>query len=366
MALPRLAGMARGGGVVPRVTSRGLSSEVAPRTFSGIQPTGALHLGNYLGAVRGWVGGLEAQEERQASIFCVVDMHAISLPQDPAVLRTNVRLMTASLLACGLQPARCVLFQQSTVPQHAELCWVLATLAAVPRLAALTQYKEKAASLREVPLGLFIYPVLQAADILLYKATRVPVGEDNLQNMQVARDLRQKFNRHFFAGKSFFPQPEPVVPAGTAARLRSLRSPAKKMSKSDADSRATIFLTDTPDQLAAKVRACVTDSTRELSYCPATRPGVANLLVIFAELIGSQPEELCARLVAEGTNKVQLKELVTASLVEHLGPIREELERLVKDTEHLDTVLEDGRRAASEIAEHTMADVRRLVGFRRL
>ena len=166
MALPRLAGMARGG-VVPRVTGRSLSSETSPRTFSGIQPTGALHLGNYLGAVRGWVGGLEAQAERQASIFCVVDMHAISLPQDPAVLRANVRLMTASLLACGLQPGRCVLFQQSTVPQHAELCWVLATLAAVPRLATLTQYKEKAASLREVPLGLFIYPVLQAADILL-------------------------------------------------------------------------------------------------------------------------------------------------------------------------------------------------------
>ena len=264
-----------------------------PRTFSGIQPTGVLHLGNYLGAVKGWVNGLEeGEKKRDSQIFCVVDMHAITLPQNPQVLRTNVRTMTASLLACGLSPSKCILFQQSTVPEHAELCWVLACLASVPRLGTLTQYKEKAAKLREVPLGLFIYPVLQAADILLYKATRVPVGEDNLQNLQVARDLRQKFNRHFYQSKSFFPQPEPILPDSTAARLRSLRNPEKKMSKSDPDTKSCIYLTDSPDVIAGKVKACVTDSTKELTLCPETRPGVANLMVILSELRGTTPEQV--------------------------------------------------------------------------
>ena len=217
------------------------------RTFSGIQPTGSLHLGNYLGAVRGWVRGLG--QAREDNIFCVVDMHAITLPQDPQVLRSNIRLMAASLLACGLAPHKCLLFQQSTVAEHAELCWVLASLATVPRLGGLSQYKEKAANLKEVPLGLFIYPVLQAADILLYKATHVPVGEDNLQNLQVARDLSHKFNRQFCSSRPFLPLPEAVLPDTTAARLRSLRRPEKKMSKSDGDRRSCIFLTDTPDQV---------------------------------------------------------------------------------------------------------------------
>jgi tryptophanyl-tRNA synthetase len=351
-----------------RLATRGLAGAVEvprhpPRTFSGIQPTGGLHLGNYLGAVRGWVGGLKAEEPRAASIFCVVDMHAISLPQEPAVLRANTRIMAASLLACGLDPRRCILFQQSTVPEHAELCWVLASIASVPRLGGLTQYKEKAAALREVPLGLFIYPVLQAADILLYKATRVPVGEDNLQNLQVARDLRQKFNRHFYSSKSFFPLPEAVLPDNTSARLRSLRRPEKKMSKSDPDTKSCIYLTDTPDQLAAKVTASVTDSTKELEYNPGSRPGVANLMVILSELTGRRPEQVAEELVAAGTNKVQLKELVTAALVETLGPIQGELARLLRDPGHLELVLEEGRQEAAAIAAHTMADVRRLVGF---
>jgi len=335
-----------------------------PRTFSGIQPTGVLHLGNYLGAVKGWVTGLEvAEEKRDSQIFCVVDMHAITLPQNPQVLRANVRTMTASLLACGLSPSKCILFQQSTVAEHAELCWILACLASVPRLGTLTQYKEKAAKLREVPLGLFIYPVLQAADILLYKATRVPVGEDNLQNLQVARDLRQKFNRHFYQSKSFFPQPEPILPDSTAARLRSLRNPEKKMSKSDPDTKSCIYLTDSPDVIAGKVKACVTDSTKELSFCPESRPGVANLMVILSELRGTSPEQVCADLVKEGMNKVQLKEMVTSALVESLTPIRTEMERLEKDPGHIDEVLREGGESAREIAIDTMRDVRRLVGF---
>jgi len=341
---------------------------MAARTFSGIQPTGALHLGNYLGAVKRWVEQVGEQQgvvNRDSNMFCVVDQHAITMPQDPSTLRNNIRVMTASLLACGLDPERCVLFQQSTVPAHSELCWVLATLCTVPRLGQLTQYKEKAARLKEIPLGLFIYPVLQAADILLYRASSVPVGEDNIQNLQIAQHLAHKFNSTFCLPTTpLFPRPEAILPDNTAARLRSLRSPEHKMSKSDQDPQACIFLSDTPDQLVKKVKSSVTDTTRELYYDPVTRPGVSNLITIHSQMTGQTPEEVSQYLQQNSVNKVQFKAMVSDSLITHLTPIREEMDRLLADQHYMDTVLADGRDMASDLAGKTMGKVRELIGWR--
>lgn len=337
------------------------------RTFSGIQPTGALHLGNYLGAVRRWAGQEEGAGPGRERLYCVVDQHAITLPQPPAQLAANIRLMAASLLACGLNPSTCILFQQSRVAMHSELCWVLATLCTVPRLAQLTQYKDKAAKLKEIPLGLFLYPVLQAADILLYRATQVPVGEDNLQNLQIAQHLAQKFNTTFCSSpgeSALFSRPEAQLPDPSAARLRSLRSPQHKMSKSDPDPQSCIYLTDSSDQIAKKIKSSVTDSTFELSLDPVGRPGVANLITIHSELTGQTAEQVTSRLQADGLNKVQLKAMVTETLVTHLTPIREELERLLAAPEHVDAVLEEGRNKAERIASETMFEVRRLVGWK--
>jgi len=341
---------------------------LASRTFSGIQPTGALHLGNYLGAVRRWVeqvGDKEKNVARNNNMFCVVDQHAITIPQDPAILRENIRVMTASLLACGLDPKSCVLFQQSTVPAHSELCWVLATLCSVPRLGQLTQYKEKAARLKEIPLGLFIYPVLQAADILLYRAASVPVGEDNLQNLQIAQYLAHKFNRTFCPPSlPLFPRPEPVLPDTTAARLRSLRSPEHKMSKSDPDPLSCIFLSDTQDLIVKKVKSSVTDTIKELYYDPVARPGVSNLVTIHSQLTGQTVEEVSHYLQHNNINKVQLKTMVSDSLVTSLTPIREEMLRLLDDQHYIDTVLAEGRDLAKELADDTMGRVRELIGWR--
>jgi len=340
-------------------------ARVSSRTFSGIQPTGHLHLGNYLGAVRRWVQQIEDQKQaqRQNNIFCVVDLHAITLPKKPQELRQNVREMTAGLLACGLSPTKCVLFKQSMVQEHTELAWVLSTLCSVARLNNMATFKEKSAKLKETPLGLFLYPVLQAADILLYKATEIPVGEDNLQNLELAQHLQQKFNRVFSPDKDYFPRPEPRLPDNTAARVKSLRDPQKKMSKSDLDQKSCIYLSDPEDVLASKIRACVTDSIKEVYYDPVDRPGVSNLIVIHSELTGADPAEVGAQLQAEGMNKMQLKSLVTRTLVDHLRPIREEMERLLRDPEHLDSCLSEGQEAAQAIARETMGDVRRLVGL---
>ena len=356
------------GGQVDTFTMQLGRLAMATRTFSGIQPTGALHLGNYLGAVKRWVEQVGEQQEkmvRDRNMFCVVDQHAITLPQDPSVLRDNIRTMTASLLACGLDPERCILFQQSTVPAHSELCWVLATLCSVPRLGQLTQYKEKAARLKEIPLGLFIYPVLQAADILLYQATSVPVGEDNLQNLQIAQHLAHKFNRTFCPPTiPLFPRPEAILPDNSAARLRSLRSPEHKMSKSDPDPLACIFLSDMPDQLARKVKASVTDTTKELYYDPVTRPGVSNLITIHSQMTGQSPQEVSQYLQENSVNKVQFKAMVTDTLVTHLTPIREEMDRLLADQQYMDSVLTEGRDKARDLAGETMGKVRELIGWR--
>lgn len=340
-----------------------MSRQVAARLFSGIQPTGSIHLGNYLGAVKRWVDDVAASDPgaaREDRLFSVVDLHAITLPQDPATLRSNIRGMTASLLACGLDTARCVLFQQSAVKEHSELAWVLGCSCTLPMLGQLSQYKEKSAKLKETPLGLFVYPVLQSADILLYKGTHVPVGEDNLQNIQVARELAGRFNRR--VGQKVFPKPRAVLMDGADTnRVKSLRDPSKKMSKSDPDWRSCIYVADEPDIVVEKCRKALTDFDSRITYDPEARPGVSNLISLYGALTGQTPEEVCAE--AEHLNTVEFKLRVAEVINETLRPIRDRLQRLEADPGHLERTLEEGAGCAREIAERTMTQVKSAVGF---
>ena len=233
------------------------------------------------------------------------------------------------------------------------------------RLEHLTQYKDKSARLKEVPLGLFIYPVLQSADVLLYKASDIPVGEDNLQNLHVAQYLAQKFNTQFCpTNKPLFPRPEAILPDSSCARLRSLRNPEKKMSKSDPDTLSCIYISDSPDVIEKKVKSSVTDAIKEVYYDPDNRLGVSNLITIFSELSGETPEEISKDLQTKNCNKVQMKKLLTELLIEKLNPIQSELSRLLADTHYIDHVVSEGRDRASDIAANTMTEVRSLVGLR--
>lgn len=327
-----------------------------PRTiFSGIQPTGELHLGNYLGAVRRWV---ELQEGGDDVLFCVVDLHSITLPQDPATLHAQTLAMTASLLACGIDPGRAIVFQQSRVPEHTQLAWVLGCLSTMARLGHLPQYKEKSAMQKEIPLGLYVYPVLQAADILLYHATHVPVGEDQLQHIQLASDLARIFNKRF--GQTFVP-PRSLVLGQDAARLRSLRQPTKKMSKSEPDPRGRVALSDAPDVVREKFKKAVTDFTSEVYHDPEARPGVSNLMVIDSAMTGRSLEEITA--ASKGLTTAQYKLVVADSVVEHLTPIREHMNHLLQEPGHLDQLLEQGAEKARERAAKTWDTVKRKVGL---
>lgn len=331
-------------------------ASTTPRTIlSGIQPTGELHLGNYLGAVQRWV---ELQEGGDDVLFCVVDLHSITLPQNPATLHAQTLSMTASLLACGIDPTRAIVFQQSRVPEHTQLAWVLGCLTTMARLGHLPQYKEKSATQKEIPLGLFVYPVLQAADILLYRATHVPVGEDQLQHIQLAADLAKIFNRRF--GQTFA-SPHSLVLGQDAARLRSLRQPTKKMSKSEPDARSRVALSDSPDVVREKFKKAVTDFTSEVYYDPERRPGVSNLMVIDSAVTGRSMEEI--KVASEGLTTAQYKLVVAESVVEHLAPIREHMNRLMKEPGHLDQLLEEGAQKARERAAKTWNEVRQKVGL---
>src|ERR1700688_298718 len=252
------------------------------RIFSGVQPTGHLHLGNYLGAIRNWV----ALQRDYDCIFCIVDMHALTLPQDPNELRAQTREVTAAYVAAGIDPERCIIFNQSTVPGHAELAWLLGCMTPLGWLNRMTQFKEKAGKHRDdAGLGLYGYPVLMAADILLYKATHVPVGEDQKQHLELSRDIAGAFNRRY--GVEFFPLPEPQI-LGEATRVMSLRDGTKKMSKSDASDMSRINMTDTPDLIAQKIRKAKTDPDALPSSVEALegRPEADNLLTLYAALTG--------------------------------------------------------------------------------
>lgn len=330
------------------------------RIFSGIQPSGVPTLGNYLGAVQNWI---RLQQDHEC-IFCVVDMHAITVWQDPALLAAQTREMAAALLACGIDPASQILFPQSAVHAHARLAWIFNCVARIGWLNRMTQFKDKAGKDREAAsAGLYVYPNLMAADILAYHATRVPVGEDQKQHLELANDIAQKFNHDYAAG--FFPAIEPLI-LGPAARVMSLRDGSKKMSKSDPSDQSRINLTDDAETIALKIRRAKTDPEPLPSSVEGleNRPEARNLVGIYAALTDASPAGVLRDHGGKGFGS--FKESLAALLVEKLTPIAGEMRRLLADQTHIDTVLRDGARRAAAIADPIVSEAERLVGFVRL
>jgi tryptophanyl-tRNA synthetase len=328
------------------------------RVFSGIQPSGGMHLGNYLGAIRKFVD-LQATHD---CYFCVVDMHAITVWQDPRKLREQTFHVVASYLAAGIDPARAAVLHQSAVPAHAELAWIFNCVARLGWLDRMTQFKDKAGKDKErASVGLYTYPVLMAADILLYKATHVPVGEDQKQHLELARDIAGKFNREFGV-EEFFPLPEPLI-KGPGARIMSLRDGAAKMSKSDPSEQATIYLSDDADAIAKKIKKAKTDPEPLPSETAglADRPEAANLVAIYAALAGKSHAEVLKEFGGEGFGK--FKPALADLVVERLSPIGAELRRLEADPAYLRRVLMDGAGRAAAVADKTVAEVKEIVGF---
>ena len=343
-------------------------SAFAPLVFSGVQPTGNLHLGNYLGAIKKFV----ALQSTSACIYCVVDLHAITVPQDPAELKSQIREVTAAFLACGIDPQAHIVFNQSRVCAHAELAWIFNCVARMGWLSRMTQFKEKAGKDREnASVGLFAYPALMAADILAYRATHVPVGDDQKQHLELSRDIAQKFNQDFAAsiaanghGEGFFPLPEPLI-QGPATRVMSLRDGGKKMSKSDPSDNSRINLSDSADVIAQKVRKAKTDADA-LPSEPAGlsgRPEADNLVGIYAALLDRSKAEVLRDL--GGANFSSFKAALVDLAVEKLGPIGAEMKRLQGDPAHIDAVLADGARRAQAIAGPNMDAVKDIVGLLR-
>jgi tryptophanyl-tRNA synthetase len=331
-----------------------------PRIFSGIQPTGNLHLGNYLGAIRNWVT-LQADYE---CIFCIVDLHALTLPQDPSELRQATREVTAAYVAAGIDPERCIIFNQSMVPAHAQLAWLFGCITPLGWLNRMTQFKDKAGKDREnAGLGLYSYPVLMAADILLYRATHVPVGEDQKQHVELARDIAGAFNRRY--NTEFFPLPEPQI-FGTATRVMSLRDGTKKMSKSDESDFSRINMTDDADTIALKIRRAKTDPLPMPATVEdaETRPEAANLLGIYAALTDETMETVVAHFA--GRNFSDFKPALAERAATTLGRVGGEMQRMLADPAYIDGVLRRGAERAEAIAVENLHVVFDMMGLLRL
>src|SRR6187399_974412 len=336
------------------------------RVFSGVQPTGNLHLGNYLGALVKFV----ALQDRYDCIYCVVDLHAVTVWQDPAELPKATREVTATFLACGIDPKKNIVFNQSQVAEHAELAWVFNCVARLGWLNRMTQFKEKAGKDREnASIGLYAYPVLMAADILAYFATHVPVGEDQKQHLELARDIAIKFNNDFAEpikaagfGETFFPVTEPLI-TGPATRVMSLRDGTKKMSKSDSSDNSRINLTDDADTIAQKIRKAKTDPEPLPSEEKGleSRPEADNLVGIYAALAGRSKAEVLSEF--GGGQFSSFKNALVELCVAKLAPIASEMKRLVADPGHVDQILVDGADRARVIADETMRAARDIVGF---
>lgn len=330
------------------------------RIFSGVQPTGNLHLGNYLGAIRNWA---RLQKDYDC-LYCVVDLHAITVPQDPKELTANTREVTAGLLAAGIDPKENIIFNQSQVPGHAELAWLFNCVARLGWLNRMTQFKEKAGKHREnATVGLYAYPNLMAADILLYKATHVPVGDDQKQHLELSRDIAQAFNSMFDV--ELFPQPEPII-LETAARVMSLRDGSKKMSKSDPSDYSRINMADSADEIAQKVRKARTDPEPLPAEASGleTRPEAANLVGIFAALSDRTVADVCTEFA--GASFSDFKGRLTDLAVESLGPIGDEMKRLAGDPAEIDAVLKDGAERARALAEPILREAHDAMGFVRV
>ncbi len=333
---------------------------MAKKIFSGVQPTGNLHLGNYLGAIKNFV---ELNNDHQNKcVFCVVDLHAITVKQDPEKLRKNIRETVATFIACGIDPSKSIIFNQSQVTAHSEVAWILSCVARMGWLNRMTQFKEKAGKDKEkASVGLYTYPVLMAADILLYDATHVPVGDDQKQHLELCRDIAQKFNNDFGV-EDFFVVPEPLIQK-EFSRIMSLKDGLKKMSKSDVSDLSRINLTDTKDQIINKIKKAKTDtlplpsSTEELNK----RPEALNLIGIFSSLNNCLLEETIKTF--SGKNFSDFKNSLSQLVVDKIDPISKEIRKLLNESSYLDQILFDGSKKAQEIASQKIKKIHELVGF---
>jgi tryptophanyl-tRNA synthetase len=323
------------------------------RVFSGIQPTGDMHLGNYLGAVRQWV----ADQDTHDAIYCVVDLHAMTLPYEPAELSARTRRTAMLLLAAGLDPHRCILFVQSHVRAHTELTWLLNCIATMGELRRMTQFKDKGRGQESVSVGLFDYPVLMAADILAYDTDRVPVGDDQRQHLELARDVALRFNHRF--GETLVVPEAAIPPVG--ARIMDLQNPVNKMSKSADSPQGTIALLDEPTSITKRIKSAVTDSETEVRFDPDVKPGVSNLLSILAATTHRHITDLEAEFASGGYGT--LKAATADAVVEFLAPLQARYAELAADPGEVDALLGEGAAKAEAIADGVMARVREAVGL---
>ena len=322
------------------------------RIFSGIQPTGRKHLGNYIGAIRGYVEG----QDRGEAIYCIVDLHALTVGPDPTELRRSLYDTTAILLAAGLDPSRCILFRQSDVREHTELCWLLATVASYGELLRMTQFKEKSAQHRQfVSSGLFFYPVLQAADILSYDTDEVPVGEDQKQHVELTREIAQRFNSRF--GETLVVPTHRIPPVG--ARIQDLQAPDKRMSTTASTEQGAVYILDDPDAIERKFRSAVTDSGTEIVR-DRDKPGVSNLIEILSVARDVAPQVIEKEFAASGY--AAFKQGVADAVIQYLAPVRERYERIRPDEDGLESTLAEGAEKARAVASKTLGRVRQAMG----
>jgi tryptophanyl-tRNA synthetase len=325
------------------------------RIFSGIQPTGRKHLGNYIGAIAQYV----SSQERGEGIFCIVDLHAITVPYEPAELRARLYDTTAILLAAGLDPARSTLFRQSDVPEHTELTWLLSSVTELGRLQRMHQFRDKSLAQRElVSAGLLLYPVLQAADVLAYRAAEVPVGEDQREHLELMRDVARRFNARHGDGDEVLVVPEHRIPE-VGARIMDLQDPASKMSTTGGGEAGTVYVLDEPKAIEKKVASAVTDSGSEVRRSPE-KPGITNLIEILAAVRGVEPEAVESEFAQSRYG--EFKGAVAEAVVDYLAPVRERYQELRADEAALESVLRDGAGRAHAMASETLADVRERMG----
>lgn len=321
--------------------------------FSGVQPSGSLTIGNYIGAIKNWI----SLQEEYDCYYSIVDLHAITVPQEPKNLRKNTLEVLAIYLACGLDPEKSTIFIQSHVPTHAELAWVLNTMSYMGQLSRMTQYKDKSKKLGEnVNAGLFTYPVLMAADILLYQTDLVPVGEDQKQHLELARDLAERFNNRY---SPTFKIPEPLIKK-EGARIMSLQNPEKKMSKSDENENGYILILDKPDDIRRKIKRAVTDSIGEVKY-RQEQPGIMNLMTIYSVFSGRSIEDI--EKLYEGQGYSQFKEDLAEVIIEGLAPIHERYNEYMNNKDYLEKVYKQGAEKARYISNKTLSKVYRKIGF---
>ena len=333
---------------------------MSKKIFSGVQPTGNLHLGNYLGAIKNFVE--LSKDNKNQCIFCVVDLHSITTKQDPKKLRDNINETVASFIASGIDPKKNIIFNQSRVPAHSEAAWILSCVARMGWLNRMTQFKEKAGKDKEkASVGLYSYPILMAADILLYDATHVPVGDDQKQHLELSRDIAQKFNNEFEV-ENFFKIPDPLIQK-EFSRIMSLKDGLRKMSKSDSSDASRINLTDNKDQIINKIKKAKTDTfpmpkdTEELE----SRPEARNLISIYSSLTNTKIEQNIE--ILSGKNFSEFKESLSQVLVDKIEPITKEIKKLLNDRSYIEQILDEGSKRANEIASKKIKEIHKIVGF---